>query len=147
MQNHLFGFGNIVNRQHFNNPGPKGEAYRKIVKENFNEVTFENALKHDMYLLVKEEGRLDNIYSSMDTLDNWGIDIRGHACTWPSTKYTKVAKPFIDNNDADGLRTLLREHVKTITEFAKGRVIDWDVMNETIHQSPIHGYLRKRRSC
>lgn len=130
MQKHEFGFGNIVNKQHFGNPGPKGQQYRKIVKENFNQVTFENALKHDMWLLQKSEGRTANIFADIDTLDSWGIDLRAHALVWPSTRYTKVSKFFIDKGNKDGLRNMVRDHIKEIATATKGRVVDWDVVNE-----------------
>lgn len=130
MTNHTFGFGNIVSRQAFGNPGPKGEAYRKIVKENFNEVTFENALKHDMWLLHKSEGRLDKTFEVMDTLDKWGIGLRGHVFVWPSSRYTKVAKEYIDKQDKAGLTSLITDHINEIGSATNGRVVDWDVMNE-----------------
>lgn len=130
MLRHTFGFGNIVNKQHFGNPGPKGQKYRKIIKENFNQVTFENALKHDMWLLQKSEGRTDRIFNDIDTLDAWNIDLRGHALVWPSTRYTKVSKFFIDKGNKDGLRGLVKNHISEITAATKGRVVDWDVVNE-----------------
>lgn len=130
MTNHEFGFGNIVNRPAFSNPGPNGDAYRKVVKENFNLVTFENANKHDMWEQYKSENRLDQVFETADTLISWGIKIRGHACVWPSTRYTKSAKPYIDNNDKEGLKNLLIDHTLEVTEAMNGRVINWDVMNE-----------------
>jgi endo-1,4-beta-xylanase len=130
MQNHTFGFGNIVNRQSFSNPGPKGEAYRKIIKENFNQVTFENELKHDMWLQYKKEGRTDKIFETIDSLDAWGIKLRGHAMVWPSTRYTNIAKEYIDKKDSAGLEKLIEAHIQEVATAVKGRVIDWDVMNE-----------------
>ena len=130
MQRHTFGFGNIVNRQHFGSPSPKGIEYRRIVKENFNQVTFENALKHDMWLLHKSEGRTGKTFEAIDSLDAWNIDLRGHALVWPSTRYTKVSKSFIDKSDNSGLKSLLKDHINEVAAETKGRVVDWDVMNE-----------------
>lgn len=130
MTNHDFGFGNIVNRQAFGNPGPKGQEYRKIIKENFNQVTFENALKHDMWLLYKSEGRLDKTFEAIDTLDSWGIDLRGHALVWPAVRYTTSAKSFVEADDKEGLKAFEEAHIKEIVSAVNGRVVDWDVMNE-----------------
>lgn len=130
MTKHEFGFGNIVNRSAFGNPGPKGQAYRKIVKENFNQVTFENALKHDMWLLHKSEGRTDKTFEAIDSLDSWDIDVRGHAMVWPATRYTTSAKYFVEKDDKAGLKSFLEGHIKEVATATKGRVVDWDVMNE-----------------
>lgn len=128
MKKHEFGFGNITNRVAFANPGPDGIQYRKIIKENFNETTFENAWKHDMYEQYKSENAVNQIFQVMDSLDKYGIDLRGHALVWPSTKYTKTAAPFIDKPEE--LRKLLRQSVLERATAAKGRLIDWDVINE-----------------
>ncbi len=128
MQKHAFGFGNITNRVAFSNPGPDGIQYRQIIKENFNQTTFENAWKHDMYEQYKSEDAVDQIFQVMDSLDKFGIELRGHALVWPSTKYTKSAAPYIDKPEE--LRKMLRESVLERSTAAKGRVIDWDVVNE-----------------
>jgi len=128
MQKHEFGFGNITNRVAFGNPGPDGQMYRKIIKENFNETTFENAWKHDMYEQYKSEKAVNKIFEVMDSLDSYGIRLRGHALVWPSTRYTKSALPFIDKPEE--LRKLIDESVTERATLAKGRVVDWDVMNE-----------------
>ena len=128
MQNHEFGFGNITNRVAFSNPGPDGIQYRKIIKENFNQTTFENAWKHDMYEQYKSENATAQIFQVMDSLDSYGIKLRGHALVWPSVKYTKTAAPLIDKPEE--LRKMLRQSVLERATAAKGRVIDWDVMNE-----------------
>lgn len=130
MVNHTFAFGNIVNRPSFGNPGEKGQAYRKIIKENFNQVTFENELKHDMWLLYKAEGRTNKIFESIDSLDAWGIKLRGHALVWPSSRYSTYSKPFIEKNDLVGLESFIEAHIKEVTTAVQGRVVDWDVMNE-----------------
>lgn len=130
MVNHTFAFGNIVNRPAFGNPGEKGVAYRKIIKENFNQVTFENELKHDMWELYKAEDRINKIFEAIDTLDAWGIKLRGHALVWPSTRYTTVSKDFIAKGDLKGLQAMIEAHIVEVATAVKGRVVDWDVMNE-----------------
>lgn len=128
MQQHEFGFGNITNRVAFGNPGPDGQKYRKIIKENFNVTTFENAWKHDMYEQYKSEEAVNKIFEVMDSLDSYGIDLRGHALVWPSTKYTKSSIPVIDKPNE--LRKIINTSLTERATAAKGRVIDWDVMNE-----------------
>jgi GH35 family endo-1,4-beta-xylanase len=130
MTNHTFGFGNIVNRPAFGNPSEKGQIYRQIIKDNFNQVTFENELKHDMWELYKAEGRTNKIFEAIDSLDAWGIKLRGHALVWPSTRYTTVSKPYIESGNLAGLKTNLEEHIKEVATAVQGRVVDWDVMNE-----------------
>ena len=128
MQKHEYGFGNITNRVAFGNPGPDGQKYRQIIKDNFNETTFENAWKHDMYEQYKSEGAVNKIFEVMDSLDSYGIRLRGHALVWPSTRYTKSAIPVIDKPEE--LKKLIYASLTERATATKGRVIDWDVMNE-----------------
>lgn len=127
MQNHNFGFGNIVSMKAFLNPGPNGKKYREIIKNNFNEVTFENANKYNGWNLIKDEGQLDRFMQVVDSLRSWDVDIRGHVLVWPDEKYTDVSN-LID--DPDALRKELRSHIEEITTEMKGKLVDWDVVNE-----------------
>ena len=128
MTNHEFGFGNIVSRVAFSNPGPNGQKYREVVKENFNQVTFENALKHDLWEQYKLENSTAKIFETLDSLDAYNIKLRGHALVWGSTNYTKVAIPYLDRKDE--FRKMLIDHIDEVATAVKGRVIDWDVVNE-----------------
>lgn len=130
MTKHEFGFGNIVSRVAFANPGPDGIKYRDVVKNYFNEVTFENALKHDMWDQYKSEEATDKIFEAIDSLDKYGIRLRGHALVWGSTKYTKASDSYIKKNDIEGLRAMIKESVIDRITAVKGKVIDWDVVNE-----------------
>ena len=135
MQKHEFGFGNIVNRPQFGGGSKNSEMYRKIVKENFNQVTFENAFKHDMWVQYKNEGTTDRIFQAIDSLESWNIDLRGHAMVWPATRYTTICKPCIelDPDTAAVIKCLektINPSIKERGEAARGHVVDWDVMNE-----------------
>ncbi len=145
MTNHTFAFGNIVNRPAFGNPGEKGQKYREIIKQNFNQVTFENELKHDMWELYKSEGRTSKIFEAIDSLDTWGIGLRGHAMVWPNVRYTNVAKDYIANNKLPELKAVLEEHIKEVATAVKGRVVDWDVMNEPYVNHQFMDLLGKER--
>lgn len=148
MQKHEFGFGNIVNRPQFGGGSKNSEMYRKIVKENFNQVTFENAFKHDMWLQYKNEGSTDRIFQSIDSLEAWNIDIRGHAMVWPATRYTTDSKECFENpTDSAGVVKCLEKKIDPIikerAEAALGHVVDWDVMNEPYVNHLFMDYMGK----
>ncbi len=126
--NHEFAFGNIVARELFASPTEKGEIYRKIIYENFNEVTMENALKYQGWTQMKKEGTTDRyVFQFFREMEARNIRVRGHVLVWPSSRYTDVR---VYLNDKEALRKHLRDHIQEIVTATKGKVVDWDVVNE-----------------
>jgi GH35 family endo-1,4-beta-xylanase len=120
MQRHKFGFGSAVDSRKF----LSDIVYRKKIYELFNEVVLENDLKWPSFTSSK-------LYSgrTLDSLRKRQIDVRGHNVVWPSFKYNSTALKTL-SADPVAFRNEIDRHIDEVTQYAKGRVIDWDVLNE-----------------
>ena len=131
MIRHQFGFGSAVDANQF-----MGNAvYRKKVLELFNEVVLENDLKWNAF-----NPSSINLKKTLDTLDHYKIPVRGHNVIWPSFKYNSAwLKPLSANPVA--FRNEIDRHIDQITQYTKGRVIDWDVLNEPYSEKEFQAIL------
>ena len=122
MVRHDFGFGSAISGRMFeSNP-----VYREKVLELFNEVVFENDLKWGPFISNKPN---EYITRTIDALDKRNIRVRGHAVVWPSFRYSpSYLRDHAD--DPDRLRSEIEDHIKDVTTFTRGRLVDWDVLNE-----------------
>lgn len=120
MARHQFGFGTAVDANRF----MSNTVYRKKVLELFNEVVLENDLKWNAF----KPSSL-NLKRTLDTLNRYKIPVRGHNVIWPSFKYNSTALKTL-SADPVAFRNEIDRHIDEVTQFAKGRVIDWDVLNE-----------------
>lgn len=133
MVKHQFGFGTCIKSSEFNN----NSIYRNIILEQFNEVVFENDLKWPQFINSSTHARISQ---TMDSLEAHEIAVRGHNVIWPSWRSTPdIAEDLKD--DPEGLRNLIDEHFDEVTSFTKGRLVDWDVMNEPFSEHDIQDVL------
>ncbi len=122
MKQHKFGFGSAVNANTYNN----NSVYRNHVNELFNEVVFENDLKWKSWVANTNH---TYITTAINTLASHGIRIRGHNLIWPGWSYLPS---FMETykNDGERLKSECINHIQEIATFTKGKVVDWDVINE-----------------
>jgi endo-1,4-beta-xylanase len=122
MVRHDFGFGSAISGRMFeSNP-----VYREKVLELFNEVVFENDLKWGPFISNKPN---EYIIRTLDALEERHIRARGHTVVWPSFRYSpSYLRNYAD--DPDRLRGEIEDHIKDVTTFTRGRLVDWDVLNE-----------------
>lgn len=132
MVQHQFGFGTAIAASEFNS----NATYRNKVLEMFNEVVFENDLKWPQF----NPNSTDHITRAMDTLDAHNIPIRGHNIIWPSWRFTP---DFLETlkDDPIALRNAIDMRFDQVTQFTKGRLVDWDVMNEPYSEHDIQNIL------
>jgi GH35 family endo-1,4-beta-xylanase len=121
---HDFGFGTCVSTQLLDQ-GPDGEKYRQKLLELFNHAVIENDLK---WPNIARQG-----YEKADRLVEWlrknGFKVRGHCLVWPGSRYLP-AEALALRDRPDELREIVAKHVvDTVTRY-RGRLIDWDVVNE-----------------
>jgi endo-1,4-beta-xylanase len=122
MVRHDFGFGSAISGRMFES----NQVYREKVLDLFNEVVFENDLKWGPFIRNKPN---DFIIRTLDELDKKQIRARGHTVVWPSFRYSPAfLREYAD--DPDRLRSEIENHIKDITSFTRGRLADWDVINE-----------------
>jgi endo-1,4-beta-xylanase len=121
MIRHKFGFGSAVAASKF-----IGDAvYRKKVYEIFNEVVLENDLKWPSF----NPNPAAITTRTLDSLSKHNIPVRGHNVVWPSFKYNLASLKTI-STDPVAFRNEIDRHIDQATQYAKGKVVDWDVLNE-----------------
>ncbi|NHA66467.1 endo-1,4-beta-xylanase [Phycicoccus flavus] len=108
-------------------------TYRSIASTEFSTVTPENVMKWEA--LEPTRGRYD--WSAADRFMRFAEandqQVRGHVLVWsnqlPGWLTEGVADGSIDRTE---LRALLRKHVTDVVTRYKGRIWQWDVVNEAV---------------
>jgi endo-1,4-beta-xylanase len=110
-------------------------TYRARVASEFSSVTPENVMKWQ--LVEKVQGQLD--FTAADQLVSFakanGQRVRGHTLVWhnqlPSWLTTGVANGTLT---PDQLRQILRQHIIDEVTHFKGKIAQWDVVNEAFNE-------------
>lgn len=138
MQQHEFGFGSAVQAFRLRNNAAQHQQYKAQVAELFNLATLENNLKW-----VAWEGEFGGNFtqngalSALDWLSGQGIDGRGHVMVWPgeanlpSDIRTMLADGNLTPTEQQQVRTRIANHIGEIATATNGKVVAWDVVNET----------------
>jgi len=126
MQRHAFGFGSAVAAALIVADGPDGERYRETIRTWFSKVVFENDLKWPEW---ENEQRRAKTLKALDWLEAQGIVVRGHCLVWPSWKRMPRDVGGL-KDDPQALRRRIARHVQEEVSALKGRIADWDVINE-----------------
>ncbi len=119
--------GAILNSQWFSGGLPGN--YEQIHKQQFNIVVAENEMKFDA--TEPQEGRFN--YGNGDKMVKYaqqnGMRVRGHALAWHSQ-----VPGWVNNyrNDKQKLLKVLKNHIQNVVGHWKGKVAEWDVVNEAI---------------
>lgn len=132
MVRHQFGFGSAIPASRF----LTNTTFRNKVYELFNEVVFENDLKWPNF----NPNSTLNLRRSLDSLDKHNIAVRGHTIMWPAWRWLPTSLRTFEN-DLVALRLQIDKHIDEVTQFAKGRLIDWDVINEPYSEKDIMAIL------
>jgi GH35 family endo-1,4-beta-xylanase len=133
MKQHLFGFGTAIAAHEFNsNP-----TYRSTVYDMFNEVVFENDLKWPQF---NPDASNDHLTRAMDTLEAHLIPVRGHNVIWPSYRFCPEGLEDLKNNPV-ALRNAIDTRIDQVSSFTRGRLNDWDVMNEPYSEHDLQDVL------
>jgi len=133
MVKHQFGFGTAIDARHFN----ENATYKNKVLELFNEVVFENDLKWNQFDASATNHQLNNAFETLEAND---IAVRGHNIIWPSFRY---CPPFLESirDDTVALRNAVDQRIDDVTAFTRGRLNDWDVINEPYSEQEIQNIL------
>ena len=134
-----FLIGTAVSWQALQGQDPKGEA---LARTHFNALTPENSLKPDA--IQKQEGRFD--FTAGDRLlkiaEECNAAAIGHVLVW----HEQTPPWFFNGPDGQPAgRELalerMRRHIATVVGRYKGRVKEWDVVNEALSDAG-NEYLR-----
>jgi len=133
MLRHEFAFGSAVQARRIAVPASADdERYRQTIEQYFNKVVFENDLKWPRWQTNQADWKehRTNVFTAMDWLHARDIAIRGHVMIWPSWDNTP---PFLRRYESTPgqLRAVIDAHFADQTGALKGRLAEWDVINES----------------
>lgn len=130
MRHNLY-IGTAVDLAALNDPAEP--QYRSKVASEFSTVTAENVMKWESLEPtqgVYNWGPADELVSFAQRHHQL---VRGHVLVWhnqlPGWLTSGVANGTIGNEQ---LRTLLRNHITTVVQHFKGKIWQWDVVNEAV---------------
>jgi GH35 family endo-1,4-beta-xylanase len=110
-------------------PGGFSEQDLQVIKDNFNAITPENCMKPGP--THPTEDRYD--FTRADALVDWAIKnnikIHGHCLAW----HSQTTNWMFQDADKETVIKRLQEHVKTVVTHFKGKIMSWDVVNESIN--------------
>lgn len=119
------------------NPDDFGDAgYAQAVGREFSLVVPENAMK----FAETEPGAHQFDFCAADKIVSYahanGMEVRGHNLVWEIDLPGWLTNGNYSSADASNI---LKEHINTVMGHYKGQLIDWDVVNEVISDSPPYG--------
>ncbi|MBI4349253.1 MAG: endo-1,4-beta-xylanase, partial [Elusimicrobia bacterium] len=129
---HAFAFGAAVDPRHLTGAGADAERYRATFLRLFNSATIENDLKWPFW---EGDGR-ERADRAVAWLAERGVRLRGHALVWPGLEHVPEAARALAS-EPERLRAAVREHVSAEAAAYRGRMAQWDVLNEPLHQADL----------
>jgi endo-1,4-beta-xylanase len=119
--------GTAINDSYFN--FDTTNIYFKTINDNFNILVAENKMKMDA--LQPSNNVFNFIYADrlVDYAAKHGMKVRGHCLVW----HNQIPKWITTGGfSKDSLIKILKNHITTVVSHFKGRVAEWDVVNEAI---------------
>ncbi len=109
----------------------KNKLYRNVVSDEFNSITSENVLKcatvhpkKDVYDFTKGDILVDFAREN-------NMRVHGHCLAW----HQGVPKWMYEfQGDSSAWEKLLQQHIQTVLEHYKGKMVSWDVVNEAFNE-------------
>jgi endo-1,4-beta-xylanase len=116
-------------------------AYRDRVGTEFSSVTPENVMKWEV--LEPARGQYD--WTAADRLvaeaQAHGQQVRGHTLVWHN-QLPQWLKDLEKTATAEEIRQIVRTHIATVVGRYRGRIAQWDVVNEAVNDQDQGGGLR-----
>ena len=131
MRKHAFLFGTAVSGATLSSQrlSPENLAkYKQEIVQLFNFAVMENEMKWPQW---SNEASRPATIAAVDWLRENGLQVRGHNLVWPSWRNTNVKAAVDAKNDSAALAKVITDHITETTTAFRGRVVDWDVINET----------------
>lgn len=103
------------------------EEYRKIAIGEFNMITPENGMKPHFIHPQKDVYSFVEMDLLVDIAEQNDMAVHGHTLV-----YEKSNPKWISDAPKEELKNIMVDHITTIVERYKGRVAEWDVVNEPL---------------
>ena len=101
--------------------------YSGVLGRHFNYLTAEYEMKWDAI----ERTRGANNFTAGDAIVSYGLangmKIKGHALIWHGS-----VPSWVGSLSAQDLRVAFEDHIRSVADHFRGRVIAWDVVNEAV---------------
>jgi uncharacterized protein (TIGR03437 family) len=141
MKRHAFGFGTAVAGQRMREESADNTRYRQFLKDNFNKVVTENDLKWPFW----ETWARPYADAVLPWFQQNGFNmVRGHVVIWPGNENLPadvVAMLRANPVDKDALRRRISTHIADVMAYTRGRVSEWDVLNEPVNNRDVMNAL------
>ncbi len=131
MRKHAFLFGTAVNATALSSQRLSAEnlaKYKQEIVRLFNFAVMENEMKWPQWSRVESR---PSTLAAVDWLRESGLNVRGHNLVWPSWNNTNVKDAQDAKGDPAALAKVITDHIAETTAAFRGRLVDWDVINET----------------
>ncbi len=131
MRKHAFLFGTAVNATALSSQRLSAEnlaRYKQEIVRLFNFAVMENEMKWPQWSRVESRAAT---MAAVDWLRDSGLKVRGHNLVWPSWNNTNVKAAQDAKGDPAALAKVITDHIAEATTAFRGRLVDWDVINET----------------
>lgn len=131
MRKHAFLFGTAVSGGALSSQRLSAEnlaRYKQEIAQSFNFAVMENEMKWPQW---SNEASRPSTIAAVDWLRESGLQVRGHNLVWPSWRNTNVKAAVDAKNDPAALAKVITDHIAETTTAFRGRLVDWDVINET----------------
>ena len=131
--------GAILNSEWFGGGWGGGlePEFEQIHKVQFNAVVAENEMKFD----ATEPSENNFSYDKGDKMIKYaqenGMRVRGHALAWHSQVPGWVSNY---SGQKDKLLAVLKNHIENVVGHWKGKIAEWDVVNEAVNDDNNHGW-------
>ncbi|WP_404309060.1 endo-1,4-beta-xylanase [Neorhodopirellula lusitana] len=136
---HAFRFGTAASVGMIGRTDSDATKYRAVLKELFNVVTIENGLKWEFWD-KKTSKEHDQVLSAIDWCNEQDVDVRGHVLVWPAQKNSPKWITSL-YNDPVALKQVVNTHIREMGYATRGRVTEWDVLNETFDNREFEEHL------
>jgi endo-1,4-beta-xylanase len=123
-------FGTCVNSQWFSNS--TGSTYENILKNEFGMVVAENEMKFDALEPSQNSFNFTNGDKLVTFAQNNKKEVRGHTLVWHNQIPGWVSN---GNWSRDSLISAMNNHINKVMAHYKGKVKEWDVVNEACDDS------------
>jgi GH35 family endo-1,4-beta-xylanase len=139
---HAFDFGVAISADWLDRhwETPEADAYRGTLKQHFNSVAIENALKWSFW-----ERDPSVAMQTLKWAKSQGLKMHGHVLVWPGLEKFRVHDAdeiwAAAQDDPQILRDRINGHIVDILTETAGYVQTWDVVNEAYNQNQLLNLL------